>query len=354
MLTDDFLYGCHSGIQKAIRRCNLDLTKTCFDAMWADKKHRSWMQWRVLAIVQEDVFPLVGELPEFFGRVRALDKESPEFEEEWRKMYYRITVAPKQKDAASLLFAGKASKPEGATHPEMKSWKHWHNLMQKEGGTPDKVAEPLYEAIVKDERFGPRTAYEIAALGMLRKRTGMGGMLGDRQCSLVAMLLIAHRGLDQAEVLRGEKRGIATHLQVYGRRKPRTVNLPWYSFDMHTVAGKMAMSAYGKRNKHGLEHGDIGSMWFMLESNFTPMNRISYGKIMDEPGPWDCIWHAPLLKLKLSIQGMSPKETKALWETSCREEVRDLVVWALEKRGDKPVAAKSKKKDPQRKLPGFE
>lgn len=87
----DFLYGCRSGIQKAIRRGDLPLAKQCFDALWANKAQRAWLKWRTVAIVQEECSYYLGELAEF------LEKKSDD-EREWRRIFYEVTLTLKNKD----------------------------------------------------------------------------------------------------------------------------------------------------------------------------------------------------------------------------------------------------------------
>jgi hypothetical protein len=48
-----FISGCRSGIQKAVRRGDLDLAKTCFDVLWNSREERSWFKWRLPVIVAE-------------------------------------------------------------------------------------------------------------------------------------------------------------------------------------------------------------------------------------------------------------------------------------------------------------
>lgn len=333
MDSSDRLWGAHSGIQKAIRRSDLDLAKTCFDIMWPEKKHRSWLKWRLMAIVQEDVLPMIGELSPFFSSVKQL--RAGEEERAWRRMIYRLTLSPKQKDAPGLIWSGWGTKAVGEEHPEMVTMRHWLKDLRVAKDDPSGVGADLYCHIMIDQAFGKMTDYEIAALDLLKKRTGMGGMLSDRQISIAAMILIAHRRLSSEAVAVGERKGLELYKLRTGGGKPVTINLPWYVFDMHTRVGKRAQSAFIRHHLSkydGLDRSKFGDLWFMLESAFSPKGEVTYTALKDNPATFENMWWPVLLKLSLSFGDYTAKEASDLWAHKMSRQVKDLVAWALGRR----------------------
>jgi len=352
---DDLIFGARSGIQKAVRRCDLDLARTCFDLLWSVKAQRQWLKWRLASIVNEDCWPMVGELAQFFTKLRKSQDESapaltPEEDEKlWRKMVYETVLAPKQKDGAALFFMalelverGYPFARRGDLHPEMVTMLEFVDQLGREGDPAD-AAETYLESLIKTNEVEPfLSGYEIPALRMLAKRTRMGGMLGDRQCALATMVLVSHRGLKQKDVQAGVKRGLGAWVDRVGRKRPRTVEMPWYVFDMHTAAGKMALYTYLKHyaKPHAIGYNRLNKMWFQLESNFSPEYAIEYAPLSKKPGIWQCVWHQPYLDLKMPEEGLSRAEVETKWAEKVRPKLIELVAWALEKREDREESKK--------------
>jgi hypothetical protein len=327
MRPDDARYGAHSAIQKAVRRGDLDLGKTSFDLMWPAKPHRNWLKWRLTSIIQEDVWPLIGELPDFFSAARDLTGAAEE--EHWRKMVYRMIIAPANKDAGALSNLARRTEPEENEHPELALTRKWFALMKERGDDPGKVADDLFESLLAEY---PVTDYQKAALRILVKRTQMGGMLGDRQLSLPAMILVVLRKLDPEAVREGVKKGAADWAQQSGRRNPVTVPLPWYSFDMHTQVGKIALSSYSRRSK--IDRDQLFNLWFLAESAFIPRWHCQFSRIVDHPTVFDSMWWPVAFKERLgpSLNGSTAKQNLQWWREELREDVKGLIEWLLTKR----------------------
>ena len=159
----------------------------------------------------------------------------------------------------------------------------------------------------------------------------MGGMLGDRQTTIPAMLIIKNRTLTEEAVLSLVKKGISK----CGKEAPRTVNLPWYVFDMHTQVGKIAASIFLKKHKELIpDRKEFESLWLCAESAHTPKHLSGYRKVLDAPSMYDCIWWPVVLKHRLSVGGRPAKECLNLWRTKWRNEMESIVHWLLEKRGN--------------------
>jgi hypothetical protein len=75
MKREDELFGARSGIQKAIRRGDIDLAKTCFDLLWSEKSHQTWLKWRITVLVNEESWWLIGELSDFLSLKTAEEKD---------------------------------------------------------------------------------------------------------------------------------------------------------------------------------------------------------------------------------------------------------------------------------------
>lgn len=328
----DFLYGCHSGVQKAIRRGDLDLAKTCFDAMWKVPQHKNWLKWRMTVLVEEDAWQMIGEFAQFIKGVKEL-KEDPIAEEKaWRAFLYKLVVVPKSKDTEGLLYTSMLQEPAEDEHPEMDSFRFWFGADKD----PSEIIEDRYDAFIDDCQL---TDYEMAAMKVLRGRVHQGGMLDDRKACLACMLLIASRGLDEQEAKKQVEWGVARWVRNSKRNKPRTVNLPWYVFDMHTAAGKFASSVFMKRKGKeyvGLTKDKFENIWFSFESALIPKDLVKVVPYTREKlTAYDNMWWPIQLKLELPFGGYKPKGVKHLWDSGMRDEVRSIVRWCLDKRAEK-------------------
>jgi len=329
MRQDDLTYGAHSGIQKAIRRGDLDLTKTCLDIMWPVKKERNWLKWRVTVLVEEDVFGMIGELPKFFAKVKGLHGAAEA--KTWRKFLYELTLCKKAKDAEALYWASELPEQED-DHEELKEFRFWRGMAT----SPVEVAEEMLKDIV-DSKYRKLSEYELNAVKLLSSRTKMGGMSADRFACVSGMLLVAMRGLDE-EAVEEELSSGFKRWKKEKDRKPRTTSLGWYVFDIHTVVGKFASSVFMKRKarKFGLSKEKLHQIWFDLESAWIPtdlMKLVPYnldGKLTC----FDSMWWPYMVKRDLAYADYSARQVKKLWDTKIRKELKSIVEWCMEKRSD--------------------
>lgn len=314
MRADDLIYGCHSAIQKAIRRGDLDLAYTAFNTLWSETKHRNWLRWRMTVLVVEEAWYLSGELAKFYKSVSKDDEKG------WKKFIYLLTMVPKAKDAGVLRYAEK-----DVDHTEAKEMRYWMEY------PIDEAADSLFQQM-KDEHFGKLTQYELKGASVLRARAKMGGMYDDRVACIAAMVLIGTRRMRKPKVEKVIDETTRQRLKIFNR-KPRTVELGWYCFDMHTVVGKMALSISIKKNKnYGLAKNDLSNVWFCLESAKVTKNLLQVARLTEKPSFLDNMWWPLYVKNTLSIGGQGAKATKELWDSKIRGEVEELVNWCLEKR----------------------
>lgn len=313
-------YGCHSAIQKAIRRRDLDLTKTAFDVLWNDAKHRSWLKWRLTVLVQEEAWYYLGALSEFLAK-------KTDDEREWRKFIYTLTIIPKMKDAGALSVTAVTLPPQEDDHEELKIVREY---IEKAKGDPASVVDEVFEDCAKT-----CSEYEKNALRILRVRATKGGMLCDRYCSLAAMVLIAKRGLVKEEIDSYVKEALSVWTTNFNRQ-PQMAELPWFVFDMHTAIGQLAFDVFMKRRAShypGMTKELFDNIWFFMESGFTPNVAISYADVK-EPTPFQTIHWVPLVRRSIPYGEMSAKEVSIQWREKLKWDVKALVEWALEKRGE--------------------
>lgn len=322
MRQDDFLYGCRSGLQKAVRRGDLQLTKHCFDALWSNKIHRTWLRWRVVALVQEEVSYYLGELAEFF------DKKS-EDEKDWRRLFYELILTPKNKDGTALLFLARRHYDK-VRHSELSFILPWFKNPMVD---PSLIVDDFLKSIFSIRDF---SSYEKRALVMLRKRVDMGGMLGDRQNCLSNMVFVAFRPLVKEEVRKVVDESVESYINEFGTSLKEVKELPWYVMDMHTLVGKTAMKIFIKRRgkKFGIKDEEqLSRLWFAFSSGFVPKDKMNYREVCENVSPFDSVWE--VLNIKTSIDGIgkrAAKETYQWWKKIVEPEVKSMVEWLLKER----------------------
>lgn len=330
---DDLIYGARSGIQKAIRRGDLDLAKTCFDLLWGDKSQQNWLKWRMTTLVLEEAWHMAGELN------KLQQKEDPTGAD-YRALIYKLTLCSKSKDAVGLWFIINEFPKVSLDFDEINLMKHWNQRYQANGKDEGMICDEIYETAVGNPEYTELTAYEISALQSMRRRSKMGGMTGDRCICMSAMLLTISRGLDPDLIQSDLKKQAKKWKAIVDRGKPITVEMPWYAFDMHTQCGKIAKSIFG-RNKldhySNLSVEKFSSLWFWCESAFTPPYLLQLKRPQDEQKAncLDTIWYAPYLKRKLPYAQYTAKEVVRLWSRSMRRDIQGCVEWIVNKRSEK-------------------
>jgi len=330
---DDQLYGARSAIQKGIRRGDLDLVHTCFNLLWSEKTHRQWLWWRVTTLVTEEAWQFCGELG------KLLDSKTKE-ERDWRQFLYRLCLATKNKDAVGLWYYLKfgGEDLEVLGHPEFEEMQFWRALATEEG---DESYLSVVDSMVDTYRRKARNLdeYEESALMALHRRTKMGGMMGDRQICLSTMTLVYHRGLNAEEILLDVRANAVKWKEKNGRNNPVDVDIPWYAFDKHTQAGKIAFSIFMKNTaqKRKVTADEFWSAWYFLESCKMPKEIWRAVKANSETplGIFDCGWWLPFVNIKLaqdSSRGRGPKQLAHLWHSHLRDDIKGAVFWILGKR----------------------
>jgi hypothetical protein len=324
MRRDDFLYGAHSGLQKSVRRGDLDLAKTCFDAMWEIKEHKNWMQWRMPALVAEEAWYLAGELDNL--------RVEEEKEKAWRKMVYLLTLIPKNKDAGYMFPLSRLHKDEFEAasggvpfdHPEMEFCRGADrgDVVLSANSFPDYIAD-----------LRKLSKYEKMASNYLISRARAGGMIGDRWMCLAGVGLIYNRGLKEKEVKDLCKKSAEEYAEK--GKKPKTVPMPWYAFDMHTQVGKIASSIFMR--KHAASFGikdeaHFHLLWFNLVSAYIPpdLRRWVYKNPPKTLAITDSLW-APMEVNRRLMPHMQKENLKKKW-AKMEVELKGIIEWLLKKR----------------------
>jgi len=334
MTDNDLIYGARSGIQKAIRRGDLDLCKTSFDLIWPEKEHRNWLKWRTPVLIGEEAFHFAGEAAQ-------LIKEKSNDEEAWRKLLYRLTLIRKNKDAGGLEFLGRMEKIPGE---ENFSRQHLWELRQMRaayamGDDPGTAATALFKEFTEKNII---TSYWLAGMEVLRNRVFAGGMLGDRWMLVASLILMASRPCSKKKITSEEKWGIKRWVTSAGKRKPRMMDLPWYVFDMHTQAGKIVLSAFAKHYQEQFKFAStrgVEVVWFHMESGLIPddfqvpvdVDEETVGCVQSS---WWPLATETALRLHLSKWASVDDFRTAGWPLM-QEKLESLVQWALERRAER-------------------
>jgi len=321
MLNNDFRWGCRSGIQKAIRRGDLDLANTCFNTLWRSKEDRHWLFWRSVILVTEEAWQLIGELSELI----LLGSQD---EAAWRGMIYKTVAATKSKDAEALLKLYLANGNETKiAHSE------YELLLELLNHSIEYDRESISDYIGKIREL---SEYEQKAFDLLASRAMYGGQPGDRRRCIVTILLLALRGITKDLIDEDIRKGLKLWRERVGEtRNPVTVNLPWYVFDLHTKPGLLAYRVFVKKylSKYkGMSERDFKRIWFHAESAHIP-NRLLECTFMDDGlTALQSRWWMPWLATALSYNSNLMSDTILLWRKEIRSEVQRTVSWIIRKR----------------------
>jgi hypothetical protein len=320
-VSDSFLYGARSGIQKAIRRGQVGLAKLCFDTIWDDPKSQSWLKWRLAATVPEDAWGFIGEYAKFLETDGTFNRKR-----DWYKLVIRLTVFVKNKDSAlgftDNLDQGFPGDREARCMHAIK--RAIHTLCED---NPDKLTKTRLVSLLQS--IAPRptilTPYEQKAFDLLQNRRFGGGLKADKWICLAVLVLLWCRGLDEQKVKESE----ANQKAVYAGVKINSpADLPWYVFDMHTRTGKLAGRVWMKNyNPKAWGEPTFYSMWFCCESaklgSKVTARPLRAGEVPDfTTHKW---WPHQ------DISGIRWNGATQFWNNTIAPEMKKLVAWVREK-----------------------
>ena len=299
----DIIEGAKFSLSTSIRRGDLDLLKTSLDILTADPVHKKWLEWRLPVIAVEESPYMMAEYPEKFDDDRSL-----------YRFAYSLCVVPKSKD-----------------HIAISNW--YHNDAPKFLALSDKYDEVEDFSVFMDGQSDPPpNDYMAQALDKITKRSKMGGKAGDLAMCSPAYYLLNSREFVKDEIQSLIDQGTAEWYTLNGKRKPRTVKLPWYVFDQHTQAGMFALNVFLKNHSDTLpfkvEH--FKQLWFWGESAFIPDRLLK--KADDNPKVWENMFYDLHLSDKIGISGMDVGEFQHWWKDEIQNRLSGIVEWCLEKR----------------------
>lgn len=310
MLTEtDLIYGCKSGLQKAVRRGDLPLGKHCFDFLWGNRVQKVWVKWRLPILIIEEVFFLCGELAKFL-------KSETEDRKEWWKFYSDAILAKKNKDASSIAYLGRLD--SDIDHPEL-------NIMRR-AFSKENPSEGFGEALDLSLKHRKNlSGYEQDALSILEGRVKANSFLIEKWFCVGGVPLLFLRGLDEGKVksaLKNKTPGEGDHV------------LPWYVFDMHTRIGSSVLSICERRYslKWHLNREELRRVWFICESNWVTKAMMDFGKVRKDPTVFESIWTIPAIRVELEkVTNRKAEDVIKMWRSEIqpviRKAVEDLIAY---------------------------
>jgi hypothetical protein len=297
------------------------------------------LKWRIYTIVIEEAWYLAAELDDFLNSTP--DKK------EWKSFLLKLTLCTKNKDSEGLWGLVHeepqvlAEIENGPSHQEIKTMMDFHSAASGDFNSTviNFIAEDIYNHCYGKAEAKEQNEYERKALRLLYRRAKMGGMIGDRCICLSSMILVSERKLDE-KTIKDEfhKKGPERWKKNNKRTKFKPVSIPWYAFDFHTQAGKIALNIFMKHHakKYNIPSVDkFKEIWFCAESVLMKRDLINIIPPVDNPTVFDTIWFQFHKDHHLSYNSKSADEVKKLWASKLRQDIRGCVEWILDKRSDK-------------------
>lgn len=316
MDTETLLWAAKSGIQKAIRRSDLNLAKTCFDILWKEAKGRSWLKWRLPILTEEEAWYFTPEC-HFFLKKHS-DLKNPESERKhWLKFIYTLSLIPKSKDSEPLYFlAISDAKPPNAEVADFRKL-----LKDHKGQSAYDIAKALSQRAMSDD-IG-LTEYELAGIELMVSRSKSGGLPTDPWACLSCIYLIYNRGIGEYEVQAKIKEA---YKAVSGKPEPLS-ELPWWIFDMHTRIGKKAIRRFPLTGELDfMSHDLLETVVFLFESAYVPREKLNAQEVKTETDCFETILWVPYMKNELAGHGKPAKEIKRLWKDSIRPKLEKTIL----------------------------
>lgn len=311
-----------SAVQKFVRRGMPEQACAVAAAMAAKGDARSLIR-RLPAITVEDAgWQKAWILPRCMEIAKGDEGDTPV--EEILKILTFLATGPKDKDAAGLFDVGWLMHRQHKPPPDPAGMPDALRLALREGREEDAVwlsigsllaldvngAKPAWEPLVEValERCSPEAAEVVQAM---QKRANAGVMTADYGFFLGASIeMILH----WSDGWIG-KDGFEAIVPV----KDETLKtLPWFTLDMHTVIGKIAMGSLTK--KLGIDRELLDELWFFLESaslnaHRQPMRHWNGGSIVF-----------------LEKFGLSLEQAQERWERGVKKDVKGFVEWLRKER----------------------
>jgi hypothetical protein len=320
------LYGARSGIQKAVRRGDLSLGKTCFELLWSDKEQQQWFLWRIPVLVFEDCWIMAGELAKAQEGAANLDGES--LRNHWLQFYLQLVIAVKNQDAGWMWYLTVHGKKDYSSVPEFAHMKRIVDELPCD--TPEALQPSELSRRLKDIKGEMRhTDYEARAIESVEGRR-MEGRISDRWNSIAAQVIITMRGLPEEGVLCM----LEEQKAAFADAPARTLDaLPWYCYDMHTQPGRLALKVFQKHYATPFlcDEDHIDTAWFQFTSaRLGEKVRPVFSEVVGTP-TWDTsMWQLPKEEAIADWYGIPLQVLQEHWQT-WEPKMQDLVEWAVKK-----------------------
>ena len=281
--------GYETGLRVAVSRQNIDLGRTCFDRIYREKGP-AFVAYELFNLVLEQKYYLIGEISE---QRFSLDQNPL-----W-KTARKIILMPVNKDVLGLhsLVLGGYSGYTGQKDPKAKEMLAAHKIVH----APIDKAVKMVRKAVAQKQFGN---YERFAVDELLKMAGATGLNKTRQMCLLAVILIAGRGLLQTK--------IAQAVSKLPKTKGTTTVVPWWAFTPESEIGRIALQAFEMikpKEVKNLSTDDLKLLWRMYGVEATTSQADSG----DAPQWATMSWWPRYVELFGRVQTLSATNSKRLW-----------------------------------------
>lgn len=336
MDTESLLWAAKSGIQKAIRRSDLNLAKTCFEVLWKEPKGRSWLKWRLPILVEEEMWYFTPECFKFLKDHSDLKNHEAK-RKPWLKFIYTLCLMPKSKDSEPLYYLAMSNaKPPNAEVADFRKL-----LKDNAGKSAYDIAKALSQRAMSGD-IG-LTDYEMAGVELMVTRSKSGGLPTDPWACLSCIYLIYNRGIGEYEVqakLKEAYKGVST-------KPERLMVFPWWIFDMHTRIGKKMIRRFPLTGELDfMTHDLLEKVVFLFESAYVPREKIDAQDVKAEADCFESILWVPYMKNELSGHEKPVKEIKRLWKASIRPKLEKSILSEMGRTGASFTAKPEQKELP--------
>ena len=255
----DFEWGARSAVQKAIRRGDREMARMAAEVLWDEDPH--WLQWRLPAIVPEEVWQLTPVNHAVLKEVESLMRRKQKASAREKIIDWTVELSSYEKNRD----------PNGLVLLVLDDWaQKWINDLCLDEFRTNQLSM-CREFIARKKAGGDASLFtrlerESANLGewqskivdAAKGRYFAGGMDGDR-CMLLCLCVMA---LTEKELPEAKKTDVQGDWEYYNGNG----QWPWYVYDMHNARGKRAMNKLLGRDASEETKFFFTRIWFALES----------------------------------------------------------------------------------------
>jgi hypothetical protein len=295
-------YIARSVLQVAIRREDIPLLKHAFDIIWDTSFHREWLKRKIVFLVLEDIWYVLGEVP----KLLSLDAKGAEEKNYWKKFICRLAVLPKNKDvyALNFLYLHRNTFIHKVNIAKSTELRYVFNLLDKITDiTPlETIAHNMYKEYI--EKTSDYSEYELNAAKLLQQQILGTAAYGEKCLCLIAIRLMTMRYITSYSVNKLLKEKIAEY-RLY-RSKPNShlpqqscaeIQIPWYAYDNNTKIGRKILLACMK--EFNLSALQIKRLYYLSITgaiyNCYDCYTVDYSKRKECPEAFESMWWQAVL-----------------------------------------------------------